>query len=432
MRGVLFGWLAALSILTLSACGGAGNKPGVYPRPGSGLAADLEESPAGWSPEKIELECQAKDGCPAQAGLLIFVFPERENKIQFSRCTAFLTAPAQITSNAHCDRTQSGATGYFVTGGPDKQVRRITRAVFKRHTADDTGRPDVGVYELNEPIRTMKPLAYATLKDPRYDKLVGYVINKGRDPGHYRMDSIDCRVRRHEALFPYALDENPDVITAFHCATTRGNSGGPVFAPGSAAVQGVLQATSDRERKRFVVREKLKRELFPYEQHETVTISNLRCVGAPAGACVQVDRAQNQSRFSALQSQAIEALKNRGAPASASDGARFKAIAFQTATVSELKFEVFHQPVCLQEREKPQKLSVPLEFVELVFNEWAELKPVVLETRMAEFRLKPSAGARFDVAAEWPGAFTAIVNSAQHPRHSWGRSFSIDLPPCPR
>lgn len=435
MRSVSLGFLFFPLILALSACH-SGGKPGVHLHPSPGFS-DLEYVGSGWSPEQIEIECAAKQGCPQQVGLLIFVFPEQDGKIPFSKCTAFLNAANQITSNGHCDRTGTDAKGYFVMMGPEKQVRQITRTVIKLHTpgerrSRESGRPDVALYELNEPIRTVAPLTFAGLKDPQYDKLIGFVINNGRDASHYSVDQVTCQVRRHEALFPYDLKENPDVVTAFQCGTNRGNSGGPAFAPGLASVQGVLQATSGRERKRQVVREKLNRELYAHEQHDTVTITNLRCMGAPSGACVAVDLGQTQTRFSAMQTRAVQKMSQRGAPASASGGVRYQAIAFQTINVAELKFEVFHQPVCVEAGEKPKKITAPLEFMDLAFNEWGELNPRVLETRMAYLNLKSGGGPRFEVTAEWPESFAPLVNSEQHPRRIWGRAFSVDLPPCPR
>lgn len=433
MRSFALAIPSALFIFLLAACqGGGGPRPGVYIDP---APANLDYVSSGWTPEQIALECGVKDGCPAQVGLLIFVFPEVNGRIPFSKCTAFLSADREITSNAHCDQTAS-AKGYFVSVGEEKQVRRITRTVFKRHTPAekrdrDSGRPDVGVYELDEPVHSFRPLVYANLNDDSYDRLIGYVVNNGRDASHFKVDQLLCQVRRHEALFPYDLKENPDVITAFNCSSKGGNSGGPVFAPGSSKVQGVQQGSSPRERKRRLVREKLSRDLFKHEAHDTVTITNLRCIGAPAKSCVPADFAQNQARFSATQSRAIEALVGRPTPPSAEERIRYRNVAFQTVDRGSLRFEIFHEPTCYLGDHRPLKISVPLEFLSLEMNEWGELTPRVVETRMAQFKLKVSSSSRVEVETSWPDAFADLVNSHQHPRHIWGRSFSIDLPRCP-
>lgn len=433
MRAVALIYLIAVLFLLPACQGGGGPKPGVHVNP---THANLDYVPSGWTPEKIELECAAKSECPAQVGLLIFVFPEANGKIPFSRCTAFLSAVDQITSNAHCDQT-GAAKGYFVSVGSQKQVRTITRTIFKRYTSGGNGgvdseRPDVAVYELNEAVLSFPPLSYAISNDETYDRLIGYVVNRGEDASHYRVEELHCQVRRHEALFPYNLKENPDVITAFGCRSKRANSGGPLFAPNSNEVQGVLQWTSERERKRRHIREKLGRDLFAHESHDTVLATNLRCLGSSPANCLRADLTESQSRFTAMQRRAVEAVGRRPAPASATDRVRYRAVAFQTLDHNVLRFEIFHEPTCYLGDQRPKRILVPLEFLSLDFNDWGELNSRVVETRMAEFKLKPNPSSRVEIEATWPEPFAEVVNSQQHPRHTWGRTFSIELPRCPR
>ncbi len=397
--------------LVLSACGKGGPK--------SNPETPSNFVPSDWSPEHIELSCNVKDGCPEQVGLLIFTFPEQGNRVRYRKCTAFLSAENQITSNGHCDHADTiGAQGYFVATG--KISRKITRRIFKLYTPgasanEESERPDVAIFELDQAIAAFAPLKFAQVGQPKYDKLVGFVANNGKSASHYVIDKVECVVRRHEALFPYSISENPDVITAFGCSTVRGNSGAPLFAPGKVHVQAVLQGVSKSNR--------------------SVTATNVRCLGAPAKTCLAVEKGQNQARFHNMQLQAVEALKNRAPSRGHTAGIRYKASVFQLVNPpgsGDLRFEIFYQPLCREQDVRPPRIFVPIEQVTLTFNEWGELTTESLEPRSARFELGRVHGESVEVRTEWPAPFGELLNAGQHPRRTWGRSFSIDLPRCPR
>ena len=295
MRGV-----TVLLILSsfITGCGGSKNSSGRGAAAAPPLVTD-------WVPEKIKIRCAKDITCPPQVGLLIFVFPEAEGVHKIRKCTAFQMGPMQIMSNGHCDFSAQ-AQGYFITALTSpvgRQVRKITRLIAKKFTPHrntarpdlDSGRPDVATFELDEPI-PQTSLALATLNDPPFQKLVGFVLNPAPN-NHFVIDRVDCDVRRHEAFFPYNFSDNPDVLTVYNCATRKGNSGGPFFAPGSAKVQAIGSGSSDPADNQ----RRLNRPLRNFENHGSVRATHARCLEAPSGACTQVDENSHSSRFTELQ-----------------------------------------------------------------------------------------------------------------------------------
>ncbi len=300
MRGV-----TVLLILSsfITGCGGYKNSSGKGAAAAPPLVTD-------WVPEKIEIRCAKDITCPPQVGLLIFVFPEVEGVHKIRKCTAFQTAAKQIMSNGHCDFSVE-AQGYFITALTSpvgRQVRKVTRVIAKKFTPHrnaarpdlDSGRPDAATFELDAPVR-QTPLALAALNDPPYEKLIGFVLNPAPN-NNYVIDRVDCDVRRHEAFFPYNLGDNPDVLTVYNCATRKGNSGGPLFAPGSAKVQAIGQGSGDPSE----TQRRLNRPLRNFETHWSVKATNARCLDAPADVCKQVDESGHSSRFTELQRKASE------------------------------------------------------------------------------------------------------------------------------
>lgn len=295
MRGVLL--IFILSAL-ITGCGGHKKSNGK----GVALAVPLATD---WVPEKIEIRCAQGVICPGQVGLLIFVFPQENGLHKVRKCTAFLTAINQIMSNGHCDYSAQ-AQGYFVTamdalGG--RQVRKVTRLLMRKFTPHPdrnrpdlaSGRPDAATFQLEAPVLQV-PLALANLNDPPYEKLVGFVLNPAPN-NNYVIDKVECNMRRHEAFFPYNFADNPDVLTVFNCATRKGNSGSPYFAPGSWKVQAIGQGSSDPAD----MLRRVGRPLRNFENHWTVKATNARCLEAPANTCAMVDENSHGSRFTELQ-----------------------------------------------------------------------------------------------------------------------------------
>jgi len=274
-----------------------------------------------WISEKAELRCASNVSCPIQVGLLLFVFPGRNEAggrkhYPIRKCTAFLVGATHVMSNGHCDNF-SRAQGYFITamnapGG--RQIRKITGVAAKHHTQHptdpdlDSGRPDSATFSLSAPIE-MQPLALAGLHEPYYNKLHGFVVNSGVGADQFVIDQIDCDVRRHEASFPYDLGEHPDVLTIFNCATKRGNSGGPFFAAGSKNVQAINQGAGDPANLAQLVRRRHNRELHNYENRWTVRATNARCLLAPPGSCTVADQETSNQRFLQMQNRAFQARR---------------------------------------------------------------------------------------------------------------------------
>lgn len=394
--------------------------------------------PSGWSPEQIDLRCTVREGCPQQVALFLNIFPEVNGRIPITKCSAFLSAPNQITSNGHCDQSKSGARSYVIF--QHGVSRRISRVVFKRLVPGsspdkESGRPDVGIYELADPIHDFPPLIYASVGEADYTRLVGYVVNPGDSPIKFSIDKVECHIRRHEAIFPFSIQENPDVISAFGCSTRRGNSGAPMFAPGRGQVQAMLQGYGDPEKIGEEVRRKSGRELQIFERHHRVTATNLRCLSNTPVSCASTDVQQIQTRFTNLQVRAGAELQMREPPSGHTRGVRYKAIPFQFKDVagnSDLTFEIFYQPQCFEGDQIPGRISVPLEHVNFGFNEWAEITLKSLGVRPAQFELGRWRGAAVEVRTQWPAAFGELSDAQNHPRRTWGNLFSIDLPRCAR
>lgn len=293
-----------------SQSGGAGAADPTYQRP------PPKPEQVHWLAQKTEVLCAPGLSCPPQVGLLLFVFAETlgekgQREFPLKRCTAFVTGASFITSNGHCDST-AHAQAFFITasnipGG--KRIRRVTGLASKLFTPHqrrkgdfDSGRPDVALFTLDSPI-DIEPLAMASTSDPAYTRLTGFVVNGGVDL-KYSVDRMDCDLRRHEASFPFELHENPDVLTVFNCQSRRGNSGAPMFAPGSAKVQAINQGFGDPQVLAQIVRQEHKRELFNYENRWTVKATNARCLAAPRGTCVAADDDETNRRFAEMQRRA--------------------------------------------------------------------------------------------------------------------------------
>jgi hypothetical protein len=317
MRGTL---LTLILASTLAGCGGKMGKSsagfGRDSSPEGPASVQQKPAPGGtgfvdWTPANVEITCAQGTDCPPQAGLLIFVAPAVKGRHSVHKCTAFLTAPAQIMSNGHCDFSKN-STGYFVTalsapGG--RQIRKVVSVQAKKYTQHskgpelDSGRPDAAVFNLDSPL-SLAPLQLANLRDPQYQHLVGFVLNSETNE-KYSLVRIDCTVRRHEALFPFNPSENPDVLTAFNCFARRGNSGGPLFAPDSWKVQAIVQGGGDPSKLASQVLAEFNRPLHVYERHWTIKATNVRCLDAPPGVCTKASLEETAARFAAHQRRAF-------------------------------------------------------------------------------------------------------------------------------
>lgn len=304
MRGVA---VVLISVAILTACS-KGKKS--TPEAGSGLTPPGDTE---WVAQKSELACAPGISCPPQVGVLLFVFPLRGNTYPIKKCTAFVIGQQRIASNGHCDYT-GRAQGYFITAQPTRQVRKIIEVSAKAFTpsADgetESGRPDFAFFELDRPVG-VRPLEFASVNDPLYDKLIGFVVNGTGNK--FVIERVECAARRHESYFPFDLGENPDVLTIFGCATRKGNSGAPFFAAGSGKVEAINQGVSDPEAIARRVREVERRQPFNYERHWIVKATNARCLYAPKGACTVADHETANRRFVEMQRRAWAA--RRGQP----------------------------------------------------------------------------------------------------------------------
>ncbi len=406
------------------------------------LPPSVEFASGAWSVESVRLDCGEKQ-CPEAVGMLVFVGPQQENGlIPIRRCTAFLVAPNRIASVGHCDRSRT-FTGYFITSSSGgRHVRKVMGVAFKKFSAGhgefESGRPDIGLYDLESPILNIRPFEFAEASTSTdFSKLIGYVVNRSSDAdnfAHYTIETIECRVRKHRALFPFDLSENPDVITGFGCTSRQGNSGAPLFAPGSWRVQAILQGSGDRKAFAEQVRRKHGRSLFRYEDHQTVTATNARCFHPVNPAqCVANESTVAPQRFARFQQIAAENLRERQLEKGGTEGVRYKAFVYQMKNSDEghLRFEVFHLPICRTASKTLDSVEFVSEWIELAFDEWAELTVRELGQKTSTARVQSRHGDRLSLQADWSNGFGPLIHEQDHPRRRFGRKFAIDLPACP-
>ena len=389
-------------------------------------------------PRQTELRCAAKD-CPPQVGLLLFIIG---NNIK--RCTATLIAEDQIITTGHCDFFPQ--PGYFLLGrGEAKQYRRIESRLYKRLTPTKDGSearaPAVAVYRLESAIEGVAPMPVATKSSafPKARQLIGYVVNADGDYHHYRIDLVRCTVRRHESLFPYDLNESPDLIYGFDCPLARGNSGPPFLAPGHPELQAVFQGLVDPA---DIEKEKRSqgRGLLPLEAHWIMTSTTVRCLqwpGHPAASdCTRVTDEESNRRFFAAQQAAYGAISKREAPGADSSPVAYKPYSFElkpsSAAAVDKHFEVLYWPSCQWANEDLQGFAIPSEWLQMSYDAWAVPTFKSLSSRQSPVSIVSWYGKTATLQVQWAQAFGAMLNPDQDPRAQFGSRFPIDLPQCSR
>jgi|GEM_PF-5285506 len=393
-----------------------------------------------WQPTETEVKCAA-DKCPLQVGALIFASAPQGNSIPIHRCTAFLVSSDTIMSNGHCDHFGKDK-GFFVSQAINgkKEVREITGVLYKRYTPDrkgekyNSGRPDVALFSLSGPIRGIPPLQLASAAQITFTKLIVFAIMNSPSENKLTIEKQDCVVRRHESEFPFAILEAPDMIHSFDCRLPRGASGSPMFAPGSEEVQAVHAGGTDPEQRAKDVREKLKRELLPYEKHWSSVATNVRCLDLPGAkpiTCTVTDEATIAKRFHDAQSLEIEKLRARRiSPANSTVQSR--ASLYQLHPPEELRFEVVYTPECRRSPEPPVEVPFVFEQAKIQFDEWAVPRIQSLSQSTVNAGVKSSAGNVVELDLAWP----APAGNYTHPnldlRKTWGTRFRVDLPHCTR
>ncbi|MGE0528307.1 MAG: serine protease [Bdellovibrionales bacterium] len=405
-----------------------------------------------WIPENMHLVCPSGD-CPPQVGLLLFVTPGKDETPNLTGCTGFLVKSDEAASNGHCDLSAQGV-GYFVTQDliRGRQVRRLGKVLFKRftphpkptHPDDNSGRPDLAVFQLDRAITNMEPLELATGPQIKFDKLVGYVVNATDKAGYFSVEPWECRVRRHEAEFPYSLDETPDVIFGFDCGSRGGHSGAPLFAPGHKVVQAVLQSHTTIKKRAEAVQISLKRELLPHEAHDVIVATNVRCLDIPGSSpqqCVQVTADENTRRFNLTQERALAQLQRRPIPDAYKYGTRFRSTPFYIPSDTHehnRKVEVIYEPYCRNPSVPLKDLKevvFPSELVNVKYDEWGMPHIEGGEIRMSVGKIQERRGSHtLHVHTTWAAGFGTLSEKDElaHPRRHRGARFDIDLPPCTR
>ncbi len=410
-------------------------------------------------PGRIELKC-GETWCPPQVGMLIFFAQEgRSDGLRLARrCTASIIAPNLILSNGHCDRTAT-SQGYFVT--QDGQSHRVVGVEFKEFTPSksesrpaqsskrqelSSGRPDVAVFRLETSVTNIAPLKIAKGSQINFKSLTGYVVNANDAGEGYKVESVQCLIRYHGAAWPFFLEENPDVIFGFDCKTRPGNSGAPMFAPGIPEIQAVYFGYGNSELLIKALRNtKSDRPLFNYEKHWSMIAANVRCLNLPGTVpldCIRADEEEANKRFQKSQEKIVDELRLRNLPEAHKFATHFEVYLYPLhfdERSSERGYEALYHPRCRLKGQRLRQISFPQEHLVTTFNEWAEPRLLVRDTKVTQAKIEDERNGIYQVFAHWQPAFAAIWNSGrnsklvnEHPRKRYGTRFSIDLPECTR
>ncbi|MBX3020578.1 MAG: hypothetical protein KF799_02780 [Bdellovibrionales bacterium] len=389
--------------------------------------------PQVWDIEKVNVGCAAKS-CPPQIGMLVF---RLETSIQ--RCTATLIGPQEIVATGHCDNELS--RGYFILGeGKKRQIRRLKSRLFKKFESDKPGTESLKaagiVFELDSPVIGVQPLKLAQGPQKKFDKLTAYIVNDAEGSvERYKIYAAECTIHRHETIFPYDLDETPEIIWGFGCALKKGNSGGPMFAEGSADVQALVQgATSPEDFAALILREQ-KRAPKVFEKYWMVLATNVRCLdfpGSEAQTCTAYDDSEVGRRFSIIQQKALKQLLHRQPPREYRRAFNYKAYMYALKSEPD-SYEALYVPICRQpDLGDFEAMNILSEYVRYALNEWG-----VPEIHGSDLRLTPAyvtnvQGERMSFEAKWAPPFGKLAQENAHPRRFWGDRFTIDLPVCAR
>jgi V8-like Glu-specific endopeptidase len=388
-------------------------------------------------PPQLEVIC-GESKCPPQVGLLVFYGePNKEGFREIDICTSFLISADSIMSNGHCDRFGQ-MPGFFVgqTVNGQKNVRAIVGVTYKRYTVTKDGRqmrkPDVAIYKLEKPIASMPALRLASGPQPDFKTLTAYSIFVGDQPNQFKILSRQCKIHRHEAYFPFSLSEAPDMIESFDCEMIKGNSGSPMFAPGSDEVQAVHAGNTPIAGKEA----QEKRKLLSFELHTDSIATNVRCLDYPGAkpiSCTPADFTAAADRWKATQNFEIDKLLKREFPNSQSYPVKFRVIRQQIQITSPiLEFELIYLPKCRIKDVSSTSMPVVFERVRLVPDEWAVMKVEAEPVNAVTMGLRQLSGNVYRLTTDWPAAPADLLDPENDIRKRAPGAFNIDLPVCPR
>lgn len=413
------------------------NVPPPKPEPAEAVAGSE------WSPAEVTVTCVEK-ACPIQVGVLIFASPPTNGFFLLNTCTAFLIEKNTIATNGHCD-SLGARKGYFISQPVNGKpiTRAITGRVYKNFALPrdpehiknglSSGRPDVLFLSLDKPIEEMPPLKLASGKPVPMKKLETFSIHS-TSTKTYMVIRHECEVRRNELRFPFEIEEAPDVIQAYGCEGIPGNSGSPMFMPGSEEVQFIVM-TGDSP-KRIAERKKISESQVPIQdQHLVAGATNVRCLAYPGAKpirCVQNDEEERQRRWRSYQIGRME--EDRVRPFAKADEYpfRFRTHSFQLAQ-DRYDFEVIHVPWCRLRRESFSTLTVPVEALRFESDKWGTLTSRVVGTQLVQAKvLQEFEDESVQLQIVWPKAKGPYLHPEKDLRRRWGDTFTIDLPQCAR
>ncbi|NJL23872.1 MAG: hypothetical protein HC902_00915 [Calothrix sp. SM1_5_4] len=256
--------------------------------------------------------------------------------------------------------------------------------------------------------------------------MTAFVVNEAGG-GKFAVEERRCGVRRHGMIFPYEIEESPNLLYAFDCELRLGNSGGPMFAPSDDAVQAVVQGVLNVEE----TARRAGRALREDEKRPMVLATNLRCVDLPGVTpvkCTAVTAEESGRRVRRAREQALREVHAQKLATAAGD-VSYRAV---TYSLSSGEYEVYYHPVC---RRVPRlsRIHLPHERVKLNIDAWGALQAESLETRLSRATvITDGEGGRTGLRVEWADRFGSFEKADEDPRVSLGDSFSIDLPRCAR
>jgi hypothetical protein len=464
MSGVRF-LTFILAFLTMAACAPMGHSNRVRtsestPEPAVKTSANVNVpeavTPANsakgdddWLPD-WQVVCKA-EYCPPQIGILVRPRPPEGGLVHFSKCTAFLVGSKWVMSAGHCD---SEVTGYFITQkiNGQKILRKLkSDAVYKHYVPGEfdakthkeirtSGEMDVAIFEMEEEIPgdVIKPYTIAAGKGHDLDKLFALVTNKGDGPNVFQIEEHACDLHRHEAIFPFSLAENPDVITSFNCGLVEGNSGSPLLAdPGAMEVEAVLIGGLTLDEAIDGVKKQAAREPYIYEKYASQDLTNLRCAKVPGQpdpkGCIRADSAEKNRRFLEYQKTIFSDIDQRQVPNAGSYGFQFQTYKFQVKTPQvDRQYEVFYKPRCRLSPQEPKRVDFPVENLMMKYDKWAHVALESVEVKVGTGLItNVYQSAVYGVQVEWPAPIGEFLDP-QIPglREQFGTSFNVALPIC--
>jgi hypothetical protein len=389
----------------------------------------------------LEVVCgEAK--CPPQVGLLAFYGePDQKGLREIEVCTSFLVSADSIMSNGHCDQFGK-MPGFFIgqTVNGQKNVRAIAGVLYKRYTPTNKGKqtrkPDVAIYKLESPITSMQPLRLATGAQIDFKTLTAYSIFVGDQPNQFKILSRTCTLHRHEAYFPFALSEAPNIIQSFGCQMIQGNSGSPMFAPGSDEVQAVHIGSNPIDDNAKEVKKKENRELLPFEKHLDSVAVNVRCLDYPGAkpiTCTPADFASTGQRWIATKNFEMDKLLQREFPGADNYPVQFKVFRQQFNPTSPIpEFELIYLPKCRVKDVAVKTIPVVFERLRLMPDEWAVMKVDAQPVQTVDTPVSLLSGTVYRLHANWPVAPENLFDPEHDLRKQVAGAFNIDLPVCPR